>query len=61
MCELVQNDCIIDYEVFLSGPFDTIGMIFVGEERGEGTQCDDILARNTHVQIYNVHVPYVLV
>ena len=43
VCELVQNDCIVDYEVVLSGPFDTIGKVFVGEERGELTKCDEYL------------------
>ena len=43
VCELVQNDCIVDYEVVLSGPFDTIGKVFVGEERGELTECDEHL------------------
>ena len=28
VCELVQNDCIVDYEVVLSGPFDTIVFSF---------------------------------
>ena len=58
MCQLVQNECIIDYEVVLSGPFNTIGRVFVGDERGEWTKCDEqlrymyVLDRNIYIYIY---------
>ena len=34
-CQFDQDDCIVDYDVVLSGPFNTIGTVYVGEERGK--------------------------
>ena len=34
-CELDDNSCILDYHVVLSGPYNTIGRVFIGEERGQ--------------------------
>ena len=34
-CTFGDNDCIIDYQVVLSGKDNTMGSVFVGGERGE--------------------------
>ena len=34
ICEFQQNDCTVDYQVVLSGPYNIMGRVFVGEERG---------------------------
>ena len=35
ICEFQQNGCTVDYQVVLSGPYNTESRVFVGEERGE--------------------------
>ena len=35
LCEFQQNGCTVDYQVVLSGPFNTMSRVFVGEEGGE--------------------------
>ena len=35
LCEFQQNGCTVDYQVVLSGPYNTESRVFVGEERGE--------------------------
>ena len=39
LCSFRENGCTVDFEVALSGPHNTIGMVFVGEERGELKDC----------------------
>ena len=34
-CTFERGGCTVDYQVVLSGPFNTMGSVFVGEERGE--------------------------
>ena len=34
-CTFERDGCTVDYQVVLSGPFNTMGRVFVGEERGE--------------------------
>ena len=34
LCEFQQNGCTVDYQVVLSGPYNTESRVFVGEERG---------------------------
>ena len=34
-CTFEENSCAVDYQVVLSGPFNTLGSVFVGGERGE--------------------------
>ena len=34
-CQFEENSCTVDYQVVLSGPFNTLGSVFVGRERGE--------------------------
>ena len=34
-CTFERDGCTVDYQVVLSGPFNTMGSVFVGEERGE--------------------------
>ena len=33
-CLFEQNDCVVDYDVVLSGPNNIIVSVYVGEERG---------------------------
>ena len=35
ICEFQQNGCTVDYQVVLSGPYNTESRVFVGEERSE--------------------------
>ena len=35
ICEFQQNGCTVDYQVVLFGSYNTMGRVFVGEERGE--------------------------
>lgn len=53
LCQFDQSDCIVDYEVVLSGEFNTMGMVFVGQERGE--QHKTIVVHMLYINIY-VHV-----
>ena len=33
-CQFDRNNCVVDYEVVPSGPFNGMASVFVGEERG---------------------------
>ena len=33
-CTFEREGCIVDFQVVLSGDFNTMGSVFVGEERG---------------------------
>ena len=35
LCVFQQNGCTVDYQVVLSGPYNTESRVFVGKERGE--------------------------
>ena len=48
-CTFERDGCTVDYQVVLSGPFNTMGSVFVGEERGTQLLITDLYnARSTN-------------